>query len=133
MCARTAATTFTKKTSRVSTSFRLRKRASTPGCKLHYLAQDLAMIQSMGVKIVLVHGFRPQVNDVLDRTHLRFFTRKSMLREFAAAGFEIQSIEGINACWLSWKFRLLRALMPTLMSDMPYQQFGLRAVKPMTI
>ena len=44
----------------------------------------------------------------------------------------MQTIEGINACWLSWKFRLLRALMPTLMSDMPYQQFGLRAVKPMS-
>jgi len=33
--------------------------------KLHHLAQDLAMIQSMGVKIVLVHGFRPQVNEQL--------------------------------------------------------------------
>ncbi len=27
--------------------------------KLPHLAQDLALIQSMGVKIVLVHGFRP--------------------------------------------------------------------------
>ena len=33
--------------------------------KLQNLAQDLAMIQSMGVKIVLVHGFRPQVNEQL--------------------------------------------------------------------
>ena len=33
--------------------------------KLHSLAQDLAMIQAMGVKIVLVHGFRPQVNEQL--------------------------------------------------------------------
>ncbi len=33
--------------------------------KLQHLAQDLAMIQSMGVKIVLVHGFRPQVNEQL--------------------------------------------------------------------
>jgi len=33
--------------------------------KLPSLAQDLAMIQSMGVKIVLVHGFRPQVNEQL--------------------------------------------------------------------
>ena len=33
--------------------------------KLQYLAQDLAMIQSMGVKVVLVHGFRPQVNEQL--------------------------------------------------------------------
>ena len=33
--------------------------------KLPHLAQDLAMIQSMGVKLVLVHGFRPQVNEQL--------------------------------------------------------------------
>jgi amino-acid N-acetyltransferase len=33
--------------------------------KLQHLAQDLAMLQSMGVRIVLVHGFRPQVNEQL--------------------------------------------------------------------
>ncbi|SER88106.1 amino-acid N-acetyltransferase [Giesbergeria anulus] len=33
--------------------------------KLPSIAQDLALIQSMGVKIVLVHGFRPQVNEQL--------------------------------------------------------------------
>jgi amino-acid N-acetyltransferase len=33
--------------------------------KLSSIVQDLAMIQAMGVKIVLVHGFRPQVNEQL--------------------------------------------------------------------
>jgi amino-acid N-acetyltransferase len=33
--------------------------------KLQPIVQDLAMIQAMGVKIVLVHGFRPQVNEQL--------------------------------------------------------------------
>jgi amino-acid N-acetyltransferase len=33
--------------------------------KLPSIAQDLAMIKAMGVKIVLVHGFRPQVNEQL--------------------------------------------------------------------
>ncbi|MDO9480021.1 MAG: N-acetylglutamate synthase, partial [Hydrogenophaga sp.] len=33
--------------------------------KLPLIAQDLALIQSMGVQIVLVHGFRPQVNEQL--------------------------------------------------------------------
>ncbi len=33
--------------------------------KLHGIVQDLALIQAMGVKIVLVHGFRPQVNEQL--------------------------------------------------------------------
>jgi amino-acid N-acetyltransferase len=33
--------------------------------KLQSIVQDLALIQAMGVKIVLVHGFRPQVNEQL--------------------------------------------------------------------
>jgi len=33
--------------------------------KLANIVQDIALIQSMGVKIVLVHGFRPQVNEQL--------------------------------------------------------------------
>lgn len=33
--------------------------------KLPSIAQDLALIQSMGVRIVLVHGFRPQVGEQL--------------------------------------------------------------------
>ncbi len=33
--------------------------------KLPNVVQDLALIKSMGVKIVLVHGFRPQVNEQL--------------------------------------------------------------------
>jgi amino-acid N-acetyltransferase len=31
--------------------------------KLPHIAQDLALIQSMGVKVVLVYGFRPQVDE----------------------------------------------------------------------
>lgn len=33
--------------------------------KLADIVQDLALIQSMGVRVVLVHGFRPQVDDQL--------------------------------------------------------------------
>ena len=33
--------------------------------KLQGIVQDLALIQSMGIKLVLVHGFRPQVNEQL--------------------------------------------------------------------
>lgn len=44
--------------------------------KLPNLAQDLALIQSMGVKIVLVHGFRPQVNDQLKaKGHAPLYSR----------------------------------------------------------
>lgn len=30
--------------------------------KLNAFVQDLAILHAMGIKIVLVHGFRPQVN-----------------------------------------------------------------------
>jgi len=33
--------------------------------KLARFAQDLAILQAMGIKLVLVHGFRPQVNEQL--------------------------------------------------------------------
>ena len=33
--------------------------------KLQAFAQDLAILQAMGIKLVLVHGFRPQVNEQL--------------------------------------------------------------------
>ena len=35
------------------------------------IVQDLALIQSMGVQIVLVHGFRPQINEQLEAKHLQ--------------------------------------------------------------
>ncbi len=43
---------------------RWRARRS-PRASCSAFAQDLALIQSMGVKLVLVHGFRPQVNEQL--------------------------------------------------------------------
>lgn len=33
--------------------------------KLQHVVQDLALIQALGIRIVLVHGFRPQVNEQL--------------------------------------------------------------------
>ncbi|WP_088279580.1 amino-acid N-acetyltransferase [Ideonella sp. A 288] len=33
--------------------------------KLDHVAQDLAILHAMGIKLVLVHGFRPQVNEQL--------------------------------------------------------------------
>lgn len=33
---------------------------------------------------------------ILDRTHFRFFTKKSMVRLFEESGYEVLSIEGIN-------------------------------------
>lgn len=64
---------------------------------------------------------------ILDRTHLRFFTRRSMLRSFAEAGFDVQRIEGITPCWHGLRLALARALLPRGMQDMLYLQFAVVA------
>jgi len=70
---------------------------------------------------------------VLDRTHLRFFTEKSLRRTLAEHGFQVELLYGINR-----PSRWRRALKPIAIGvltlgyfwDIQYQQFGLRARKP---
>ncbi|MBT0963985.1 class I SAM-dependent methyltransferase [Denitromonas iodatirespirans] len=61
---------------------------------------------------------------ILDDTHLRFFTKKSLERTIDEAGFSIKKIEGINPYWDSG--RRTRVLLPLLgrwAEDMKYFQF----------
>jgi SAM-dependent methyltransferase len=63
---------------------------------------------------------------VRDRTHLRFFTRRSMLRTLDEAGYDVISIEGINASpdyWQNKTLFLLRLIFRKWMKDIPYLQF----------
>jgi len=73
---------------------------------------------------LLVHrDWRYVEAGVLDRTHLRFFTRKSLPRLFEAAGLRLQHIEGIHAIG-SWKFRLLCILSLGYFKDTLPPQFA---------
>jgi len=60
---------------------------------------------------------------ILDRTHLRFFTRSSMARLFEEAGFRVEDITGINPTG-SRKFKLANFLALGRWSDMRYLQFA---------
>jgi 2-polyprenyl-3-methyl-5-hydroxy-6-metoxy-1,4-benzoquinol methylase len=65
---------------------------------------------------------------VMDKTHLRFFTRKSMIRLFDETGYKIQTIEGINR----HKFRYLEILNFFLLKsvdDMHFPQYAIVATK----
>lgn len=60
---------------------------------------------------------------ILDRTHLRFFTRASLPGLFERGGFRLESVAGINRSG-SAKFRLFNLLSLGRFSDMGYLQFA---------
>lgn len=66
---------------------------------------------------------------VLDRTHLRFFTKRSIVKTFEAAAFEVQRIEGIGSCWRGLRLALAKALLPRRAQDIYYLQFAVVAGK----
>jgi 2-polyprenyl-3-methyl-5-hydroxy-6-metoxy-1,4-benzoquinol methylase len=70
---------------------------------------------------------------ILDRTHLRFFTYRSILETFERLGYEIETIEGVNPIknlCLPGKLRYLNGLLPLFanrIEDMRYLQFAVVA------
>ncbi len=61
---------------------------------------------------------------VMDRTHLRFFTRRSIARLFGATGYGVERLEGINGIAFPWKFGLLNRLTGGALDDTRYVQFA---------
>jgi 2-polyprenyl-3-methyl-5-hydroxy-6-metoxy-1,4-benzoquinol methylase len=77
--------------------------------------------------LVLKKRFEYQDEGVMDRTHLRFFTRDDVLELFAATGFTVSRISGLKGRF-PWKFRLLNRLAGGALSDMQFLQFAVAAV-----
>lgn len=72
---------------------------------------------------------------ILDRTHLRFFTKKSIINLCEQQGLELEMIEGVNGIFdgmnslsevLVRYFKFALPIM-TFGSDTQYMQFGIRA------
>ena len=60
---------------------------------------------------------------ILDKTHLRFFTRKSLLKMFDNLEFNVQTFEGIHPTH-SRTFRLLNMILLNSLSDVRYKHFA---------
>lgn len=74
-----------------------------------------------------VHGRWDYTDEgILDRTHLRFFTKSSMVKLLEGAGFGIESLRGINPTG-SLKFKLANLLTLGRWADMRYLQFAIVA------
>ena len=63
---------------------------------------------------------------ILDYTHYRFFTEKSIRRTFAECGYEILTFKGINPDE-NRKLKLLNLLLFGFLKDMKFWQFGITA------
>jgi len=64
---------------------------------------------------------------ILDRTHLRFFTRRTFLSMLERAGYEPVSVVGCCGKTKSWKFKILNALTLWKSDDMQYSHFYIQA------
>lgn len=75
-------------------------------------------------ELVLRRDFAYTDAGILDRTHLRFFTRSTMLDLFRSSGYAVERCEPINTS-RSWKVRLMSILFG---SDIRHLQYVLVAV-----
>lgn len=64
---------------------------------------------------------------ILDKTHLRFFTRKSILRLFASAGYTVEKCQGINPYQWTWRSRWLHTLFKARIDDFCPAQYAVVA------
>jgi SAM-dependent methyltransferase len=72
--------------------------------------------------IVFARDFPQYDEGIFDRTHLRFFTKKSIKRMFDQAGYDLRSIEGRNGP--DPLARILTILSFGLLSDTRYLQYA---------
>lgn len=83
-------------------------------------------------KLLVEKDWEYTKNGILDRTHLRFFTCKSIIKTFDELGYEIESIEGINPIEQEHpqhvrKFKIINSMLLNQIEDMRYVQFAIVA------
>lgn len=109
----------------------------TPGGRV------LASIPNIGhvsILTALARGEWTYTDDgLLDRTHVRFFTRKSMVDLFEQAGFEVESCVGINSVRDTWATdplaprRLVKFALARVLRDAQFLQFVIVARSPLQV
>lgn len=86
-------------------------------------------------ELLLKKDWEYKDSGTLDRTHLRFYTKKSIVRLCEEHGFELENIEGINGILdgtdtiVESLYRYIKFGIPILLlgADTQYMQFGIRA------
>lgn len=107
-------------------SLLLCKRYLKPGGKIIASIPNIRWYPVI-LSLLKYKDFKYQNAGVMDKTHLRFFTEKSMVRLFESTGYTIKKIEGINED----SFKILNFLnfcSFNLFKDMKFPQFAIVAV-----
>jgi 2-polyprenyl-3-methyl-5-hydroxy-6-metoxy-1,4-benzoquinol methylase len=75
------------------------------------------------VKFALHGDWQYEDQGILDKTHLRFFTRKSIIRTFEQLGYTLLILEGMHST-SSKTYRVLNAILFNALADMRHLQFA---------
>jgi len=78
------------------------------------------------INLNLKKNWEYEEHGILDRTHLRFYTKKSIINMFLRLNFEIVKLEGINAI-KDFRFTLLNIMSLGYLSDTRYLQYAVVA------
>jgi 2-polyprenyl-3-methyl-5-hydroxy-6-metoxy-1,4-benzoquinol methylase len=74
------------------------------------------------IELLFKKDWQYKESGVLDSTHLRFFTKNSILRLFDESGYQVVNIQGINPA-KSWKIRIFNVFTMGVFTDTKYLQF----------
>lgn len=86
-------------------------------------------------ELLFSRDFRYRDSGILDRTHLRFFTEKSLRRCLQQHGYKIESFGGINPMKFRLSLKRILMILLTVISfgayrDIWFAQFAFRARRP---
>lgn len=77
-------------------------------------------------QILMEQDWKYENAGIMDNTHLRFFTKKSIIRLFEESGYNIEKIEGINS-YPGRVYRLANIFFLGKLHDWRYVQFAVQA------
>jgi 2-polyprenyl-3-methyl-5-hydroxy-6-metoxy-1,4-benzoquinol methylase len=102
------------------------KRKLTPAGVIVASVPNVRYIKNL-VHLLVEKDWKYQDEGILDRTHLRFFTRKSLLRSLTENGWNVQTCKGISPTRMKFAFWALNLATFGFMADTQYMNHAIVA------
>jgi 2-polyprenyl-3-methyl-5-hydroxy-6-metoxy-1,4-benzoquinol methylase len=99
----------------------IKNKVAPGGC----IVASIPNMRYIGVLLELVvrKDWRYRDSGIMDKTHLRFFTKKSILRMFADCGYTVTRIKGINSISPFSLTSIINFLCFNAFEDLKYTQY----------